>query len=161
MTMATPHIEHRGPVPQYPSQGHAPVRPSHPLTIARNIQQSFLPARHSHAGGIDIAAKAVPALQVGGDFYDFIAMGEDELGLVIADVSGKGMAAALLMALSCALNRVISSEGIAAQEVMEKTNHLIYDYATEGYFVPAFYGILKLSSTLPILSIPLQIASSG
>lgn len=116
----------------------------HELAIARNIQQSFLPARHPQIGGIDIAARAVPALQVGGDFYDFIAMGENKLGLVIADVSGKGMAAALLMALSCALIRVISSEDISAQEVMEKANQRIYEYATEGYFVTAFYGILDL-----------------
>lgn len=117
----------------------------HELTIARSIQQSFLPTRHPQIGGIDIAANAVPALQVGGDFYDFIPLGEDNLGLVIADVSGKGMPAALLMALSCALIRVISSEDISLEEVLEKTNRRIREYATEGYFVTVFYGILNIS----------------
>lgn len=116
----------------------------HELAIARSIQQSFLPARHPRLGGIDIAAKAVPALHVGGDFYDFISLDEDKLGLVIADVSGKGIPAALLMALSCALIRVISSEKISIQEVVEKTNLRINQYATEGYFVTVFYAILDL-----------------
>ncbi len=114
----------------------------HELTLARSIQQSFLPAHHPQIGGIDISAKAIPALQVGGDFYDFIRLDEEKLGLVIADVSGKGMPAALLMALSCALIRVISSEDISLQAVLEKTNSRIQEYAAEGYFVTVFYGIL-------------------
>lgn len=118
----------------------------HELTIAHSIQESFLPARHPQLGGIDIAAKAVPALQVGGDFYDFISLDEDRLGLVIADVSGKGIPAALLMALSCALIRVISAESISLKEVLEKTNNRIQEYATEGYFVTVFYGILDLAN---------------
>ncbi|MBT8333643.1 MAG: PP2C family protein-serine/threonine phosphatase, partial [Deltaproteobacteria bacterium] len=117
----------------------------HELTIARSIQQSFLPISHPQIGGIDIAATAVPAFQVGGDFYDYISLGEGKLGLVIADVSGKGIPAALLMALSCALIRVISSEGISLQEVLEKTNNRIQQYATEGYFVTIFYGILDFA----------------
>lgn len=117
----------------------------HELAIARSIQESFLPAHHPTIGGIDIAAKAVPALQVGGDFYDFIPLNGDRQGFVIADVSGKGMPAALLMALSCALIRVISSEDISVQEVLEKTNRRIQEYATEGYFVTVFYAILDIS----------------
>ena len=84
-------------------------------------------------------------MQVGGDFYDFISLGEEKLGMVIADVSGKGMPAALLMALSCALIRVISDEDISIKEVLEKTNQRIHEYATEGYFVTAFYGVLDLT----------------
>jgi len=114
----------------------------HELTIARNIQQSFLPAQSPDIPGIDIAATSIPALQVGGDFYDFIPLSEDRLGLVIADVSGKGMPAALLMALSCALIRVISLEEISIQKVIEKINQRIQEYATEGYFVTVFYAIL-------------------
>lgn len=117
----------------------------HELTIARSIQQSFLPAGSPTIAGIDLAARTVPALQVSGDFYDFILLGEGKLGLVIADVSGKGMPAALLMALSCALIRVISSEDIDLHEVLEKTNLRIKEFATEGYFVTVFYGILDLS----------------
>lgn len=62
--------------------------------------------------------------------------------MVIADVSGKGMPAALLMALSCALIRVISLDEISIQKVIEKTNQRIQEYATEGYFVTVFYAIL-------------------
>ena len=60
----------------------------HELNIARSIQQSFLPDRHPQIAGIDLAAHAVPALQVGGDFYDFILLGEHQLGLVIGTSSG-------------------------------------------------------------------------
>lgn len=114
----------------------------HELTIARSIQQSFLPAHSPHIEGIDIAALALPALQVGGDFYDFISLDKNKLGLIVADVSGKGMPAALLMALSCALIRVISSHEQAIKNILEKTNQLIQEYASEGYFVTIFYAIL-------------------
>ena len=114
----------------------------HELAIARNIQQSFLPAHCPNIDGIDIGSIAIPALQVGGDFYDFIPLNGDRLGFVIADVAGKGMPAALLMALSCALIRVISSEDISIQGVLEKTNQRIQEYSTEGYFVTVFYAIL-------------------
>ena len=61
------------------------------LEIAKGIQQSFLPDAAPEITGIEIAAKNIPALEVGGDFYDFIPLGKDRWGLVIADVSGKGV----------------------------------------------------------------------
>lgn len=113
----------------------------HELEIARNIQQSLLPDSCPKIKGLDVAAIALPAMQVGGDFYDFIPLNDDRIGLVIADVSGKGMPAALFMALSRALIRVNATQEHAITTVIEKTNHLIQEFSSSGYFVTLFYAI--------------------
>lgn len=113
----------------------------HELEIARNIQQSLLPASCPKIKGLDVAAIALPAMQVGGDFYDFIPLSDNRIGIVIADVSGKGMPAALFMALSRALIRVNAIQEHAITTVIEKTNHLIQEFSSSGYFVTLFYAI--------------------
>ena len=70
------------------------------LEIAKEIQDTFLPESTPAIPGIGIAAATIPAMEIGGDFYDFIPAGEDRWGIVMADVSGKGISAALFMALS-------------------------------------------------------------
>ncbi len=75
------------------------------LEIAKEIQQSILPESAPVLPGIDLAGFNIPALEVGGDFYDYIPLGDDRWGLAIADVSGKGVPAALFMALSRTLVR--------------------------------------------------------
>jgi sigma-B regulation protein RsbU (phosphoserine phosphatase) len=115
----------------------------HELEIARNIQQSLLPTGAPKVKGLDIAATALPAKQVGGDFYDFIPLRENRLGLVVADVSGKGVPAALFMTLSRALIRVNALQELSIATVVEKTNQLlIHEFASSGYFVTLFYGIV-------------------
>ena len=115
----------------------------HELEIARNIQQSLLPTSAPNIKGLDIAATAIPAKQVGGDFYDFIPLSENRLGLVVADVSGKGVPAALFMTLSRALIRVNALQELSIATVVEKTNQLlIHEFASSGYFVTLFYGIV-------------------
>ena len=79
------------------------------LEIAANIQLSFLPTKIIEVQGLDLASVFLPAKEVGGDFYDFIALLDNKLGIVIADVVGKGIPAALYMALSRALIRACSS----------------------------------------------------
>jgi len=114
----------------------------HELEIARKIQTSLLPARAPRVNGLDIAAIALPAKQVGGDFFDFIPLSENRLGLVIADVSGKGVPAALIMALSRALIRVNATQEHSITAVVQKTNTLIQEFASLEYFVTLFYAIL-------------------
>ena len=118
----------------------------HELDIARNIQQSFLPASMQKINEVDIAAISIPALQVGGDFYDLISLEGGRLGLVIADVSDKGMPAALLMALSRALIRVIAVHEQSITAVIKKTNQLLQEFAASGYFVTLFYAILDIEN---------------
>jgi len=112
------------------------------LDIARNIQQSFLPEFPPLIKGIEIAAMNLPAREVGGDFYDFIPIGEDKWGLVIADVSGKGVPAALFMALSRTLVRANAVGDISVVETIRRANDLIAEHDRASMFVTLFYGVL-------------------
>jgi len=79
---------------------------------------------------------------VGGDFYDFIPVGSQKWGLVIADVSGKGVPAALFMALSRTLVRANVSDSVTVSEAIRKTNSLIAENDRSNMFVTLFYGVL-------------------
>lgn len=112
------------------------------LEIARNIQQSLLPNSMPNFAGADIAAMSLPAKEVGGDFFDFIPLSGERLGVVIADVSGKGVPAALFMALSRALMRANAIRDAEVAQAVAQTNRLILECATSGLFVTLFYGIV-------------------
>ncbi len=112
------------------------------LEIAKGIQQSFLPEKEPEIPGIDIAASNIPAKEVGGDFYDFIPIASDQWGLTIADVSGKGVPAALFMALSRTLVRASTTGNPNIRDGIEKANDLICADARTGMFVTLFYAIL-------------------
>ena len=112
------------------------------LAIARDIQRSFLPARAPRVPGFELAGTSVAHDQVGGDYYDFISVSETRLGLAIADVSGKGIPAALLMAgFRMSLLAEIRNE-FAIRAVMRKVNQLLHESTEPGRFVTAFYGLL-------------------
>jgi sigma-B regulation protein RsbU (phosphoserine phosphatase) len=112
------------------------------LEIAKGIQQSFLPEKEPEIPGVDIAASNIPAKEVGGDFYDFIPISNDQWGLTIADVSGKGVPAALFMALSRTLVRASTTGNPNIRDGIEKANDLICQDAKTGMFVTLFYAIL-------------------
>lgn len=112
------------------------------LEIAKGIQQSFLPEKEPEIPGVDIAASNIPAKEVGGDFYDFIPIASDQWGLTIADVSGKGVPAALFMALSRTLVRASTTGNPNIRDGIEKANDLICQDARTGMFVTLFYAIL-------------------
>jgi serine phosphatase RsbU (regulator of sigma subunit) len=112
------------------------------LEIARGIQQSFLPETAPVIAGIDLAAMNQPAKEVGGDFYDFIPVGTERWGLVIADVSGKGVPAALFMALSRTLVRANVNDMVTVSDAIRKTNDLITENDRSNMFVTLFYGVL-------------------
>ncbi|MCX6689001.1 MAG: SpoIIE family protein phosphatase [Methanoregula sp.] len=112
------------------------------LEIAKGIQQSFLPDRAPTIAGIELVAKNIPALEVGGDFYDFIPIGKDQWGLVIADVSGKGVPAALFMALSRTLIRASTMTNADPAAAIGHANQLICEDSKTSMFVTLFYAIL-------------------
>jgi sigma-B regulation protein RsbU (phosphoserine phosphatase) len=112
------------------------------LNIAREIQQSFLPDTVPQLKGFDLAAASHPAKEVGGDFYDFIPLSDGKMGLVIADVSGKSVPAALFMVLSRATVKASSAREKTAEEVAKSANDLIAADAKSGMFVTLFYAIL-------------------
>jgi sigma-B regulation protein RsbU (phosphoserine phosphatase) len=118
------------------------------LAIAAEIQQSFLPKNIPSVEGFDVAGKSVMAKEVGGDFFDVIpfevvALGPRRMGILIADVSGKGIPAALFMALSRIIVRVNATwHKDEPALAIHDANNLIAADATAGMFVTLFYGIL-------------------
>ncbi|HEX7364100.1 MAG TPA: SpoIIE family protein phosphatase [Dehalococcoidia bacterium] len=118
-------------------------RTEYEMETARGIQQSFLPESPPKIDGFELAALNLPARQVGGDFYDFIPVSSDKWGIVIADVSGKGVPAALFMALSKTLVRANVSDNITASQAIEKANYTISQEAKMGMFVTLFYAVLS------------------
>jgi phosphoserine phosphatase RsbU/P len=112
------------------------------LAIAREIQLSFLPAGSPDVPGFDLAGTTLPHDEVGGDYYDFIPVSETRLGLAIADVAGKGIPAALIMAgFRMSLLAEVRNE-FAIRAVMRKVNSLLHESTERDKFVTAFYGVL-------------------
>lgn len=113
------------------------------LKTAKNVQLSLLPKENPRLPDIDIAGFSLPAREVGGDYYDFINLDQDHLGIVIADVSGKGMPAALLMANLQATLRGQALTNYAPSQCVAKSNSLLCRSVETGKFVTLFYGILN------------------
>jgi sigma-B regulation protein RsbU (phosphoserine phosphatase) len=112
------------------------------LALGRKIQESFLPSSCPATPCSDLAAISRPARQVGGDFFDFIPLPKKRLGLVVADVSEKGVPAALFMALTRSLMRVYSGRGTAPGRAIHRVNEfLVADSGTSSMFVTLFYAI--------------------
>ena len=112
------------------------------LEIAKEIQDNFLPETAPDIPGIGIAAATIPAMEIGGDFYDFIPHGENRWGIVMADVSGKGISAALFMALSRTLLHVSGMTGTDPSSAVRQANRWIYEDGRSSMFVTVFYGVL-------------------
>jgi len=118
------------------------------LAVARRIQLTLLPARVPEIPGWGFAAVYQAARQIGGDFYDFLdhALPEHQLGIVIADVTGKGVPAALMMAYSRAVLRAESMAGRSPGDVLANTNRLIMQERQTRLFLSALYVELDLDS---------------
>jgi serine phosphatase RsbU (regulator of sigma subunit)/CHASE1-domain containing sensor protein/anti-sigma regulatory factor (Ser/Thr protein kinase) len=117
------------------------------LGTARSIQHALLPKDLPKLQGWKIAYHYQPAREVGGDFYDFLHLDEGRIGLVIGDVSGKGIAAALVMANTQSVLRAVARRGnIAPGQVLAEANEVLYAYIPSGTFVTCFYGVLDLES---------------
>jgi len=111
------------------------------LLRARKIQQSMLPRALPHLEGLELGAKMVPAQMVGGDFYDFIPLGPDTLGVAVGDVSGKGVPAALFMAMSRTILRSEARANAPPDQVLHQVNKQLLGLNDEGMFVTLLYGI--------------------
>jgi serine phosphatase RsbU (regulator of sigma subunit)/CHASE1-domain containing sensor protein/anti-sigma regulatory factor (Ser/Thr protein kinase) len=117
------------------------------LGTARSIQHALLPKDLPKLEGWKIAYHYQPAREVGGDFYDFLRLDDGRIGLVIGDVSGKGIAAALVMANTQSVLRAVARRGnIAPGRVLAEANEVLYAYIPSGTFVTCFYGVLDPES---------------
>ena len=114
------------------------------LEIARQVQMSFLPKSDPKMNGLDIASRCVPALEVGGDYYDFVPFGSRKLGVAIGDVSGKGTQAAFYMTLAKGFLRALSTPSGSVSEVLKQINKLFYDNVERGAFISMVYGIFDM-----------------
>ena len=111
------------------------------LEIARNVQQKLFPHQSRRLRTIDYAGECVPAREVSGDYYDFLDIGDSGLGFVLADVSGKGIAAALLMANLQACFRSQSQDALRQPAgLLRSVNKLFYDSTPPEHFATLFYG---------------------
>jgi sigma-B regulation protein RsbU (phosphoserine phosphatase) len=116
------------------------------LALAREVQTSLLPAESPQVPGYDIAGINLPTMEIGGDYFDYIPLGRDRLGLVVADVSGKGVPAALIMAtFRAALRSELRRERVIA-DVVDSVNRLLIDSKDTSRYVTAVYGILDAGS---------------
>lgn len=116
------------------------------LEVARQVQLELLPASDPQLDGFDVSAYNFPTEEVSGDYYDWVQIYDDQIGIVIADVSGKGVPAALLMAFLRASLRAASHIGYAPHISMSKVNYLLWESIERNQFVTAFYGILDATN---------------
>ena len=116
------------------------------LEVARQVQLALLPAEDPPLAGYDISAYNFPTEEVSGDYYDWVRIYDDQIGIVIADVSGKGVPAAILMAFLRASLRAATHIGYATNISMAKVNYLLWESIDRNQFVTAFYGILDASN---------------
>jgi sigma-B regulation protein RsbU (phosphoserine phosphatase) len=110
---------------------------------AAQIQQGLFPAKFPQAPNVDIAAKAVPARHVGGDYYDFIEFPDGKIGMIVADVAGKGMPASLLMSSLQARVHVLFESSDHLGEKVERLNKATAANLPGNRFITFFMGILN------------------
>jgi len=113
---------------------------------ARVIQQALLPKSSPYVPGFAISGLSIPAGAVGGDWYDFISLSDGKWGLVLADVSGKGTAAALLMSATRGMLRSLAEAGCGPGEVLARLNDLMVQDFPSGKFVTMVYAVLDPAS---------------
>ena len=116
------------------------------LKVARLIQQTLLPKALPELPGYDVAAYYQPAREVGGDFYDFMTLEDGRLGLVVGDVTDKGVPAALVMATTRTMLRAAAQRLLSPGEVLQRVNDVLVQDIPPNMFVTCLYAILDPAS---------------
>jgi len=115
------------------------------LDVAREIQRKILPLKAPAVPNLQIASVFIPAFEVGGDYYDFFKISESKLGFVIADVSGKGISAAFIMAEIKGIFESLSKTMETPKEILIKANEILWHTLDSKTFVSAAYGYFDLN----------------
>jgi sigma-B regulation protein RsbU (phosphoserine phosphatase) len=115
------------------------------MQMAKDVQSGLLPSQSPKIKGYDISGMCIPTFDIGGDYYDFIFLDEENLAIVIADVSGDGIPAALIMASFRALLRNQLKSSADPAEIMDVLNRQIPEVSRKRDFITAFYGKLNLN----------------
>ena len=116
------------------------------LRLARRIQEALLPKKLPNLDGWGIVPYYRPAREVGGDFYDFLPFSDGRVGVIIGDVSGKGIAAALVMANTQSVLRAVAQSSTAPGQLLAQVNEALWTYIPPNMFVTCFCGILDPQS---------------
>jgi sigma-B regulation protein RsbU (phosphoserine phosphatase) len=124
------------------SMANEKKRLDHDLEIARDIQRILLPAEAPAINGFQISGISVPARQVSGDYFDYIQVDDERLGVAIADVSGKGVPASLIMAICRSVLRSEAARNPSPADVLRKVNRQLYPDIKEDMFISMAYLIL-------------------
>lgn len=115
------------------------------LDVAREIQKKILPSSDPVLDKLSVSSVFIPAFEVGGDYYDFFQTGNDKFGFVIADVSGKGISAAFIMAEVKGIFQSLSRITESPKEILVKANQVLRDTLSRNSFVSALYGVIDLN----------------
>ena len=124
------------------SMANEKKRLDHDLEIARDIQRILLPSEAPAINGFQISGINVPARQVSGDYFDYIHVDEERLGVAIADVSGKGVPASLIMAICRSVLRAEAARNPSPADVLRKVNRQLYPDIKEDMFISMAYLVL-------------------
>jgi len=116
------------------------------LEIAREVQQKLLPTESPHFANVALSGVCIPAAEVGGDYFDFIRLPDERLGIVIADVSGKGTSAAFYMAELKGMITTLAQIYASPREVVLRINEKLYYKVDRRIFATMIYGILDTHS---------------
>jgi serine phosphatase RsbU (regulator of sigma subunit) len=116
----------------------------HELTIATEIQTKLLPERIPQIPGFDLFSFYLSAKEVGGDYYDFLVIDPTHLGIIVADVSGKGIPGAMVMTMVRSLLRLASHRETSPAETLKKVNRILAKDIRRGMFVTAIYAVLDV-----------------
>ena len=124
----------------------------HEMKVATAIQESLLPKKIPQIQGYDIAAYYRPSREVGGDYYDFIEIGEKTIGIVVADVSGKGIPASMVMTMTRSVMRFAAMRNESPARTLREVNHTISGDLREGTFVTALFVLLHVDKKELVVS---------
>ncbi|HME89167.1 MAG TPA: GAF domain-containing SpoIIE family protein phosphatase [Chthoniobacterales bacterium] len=124
------------------SEANEKKRLDHDLEIARDIQRILLPAEAPNVNGFEISGINVPARQVSGDYFDYVKIDDERLGVAIADVSGKGVPASLIMAICRSVLRSQAVGNPSPADVLQKVNRQLYPDIKEDMFISMAYLVL-------------------
>jgi sigma-B regulation protein RsbU (phosphoserine phosphatase) len=125
-------------------------RLDHEIEVAREIQRVLLPATAPQIAGFNCAALNIPAQQVSGDYFDFIRVDDEHWGVAVADVSGKGVPASLVMTMCRSVLRSVAPGRMSPAEVLREVNRQLYPDIREDMFVTMLYLILDRSGTVTL-----------
>lgn len=127
-------------------------RLQHELAIARTVQMSFLPKTRPDIPKLDVASRCEPALEVGGDYFDFIPLPDGRWGIAVGDVSGKGTQAAFFMTLTKGFLRAIARTTASPAAVMTAVNRHFYENVERGIFISLVYGVFDPARSTMVLA---------